>query len=122
LSAAQQAARSVKEFRRDPIECFQLVTLLFYSDFRFKFFRVSEANRASGRGDHGFEPRIVADAIQIGIDLGVIEKTYAHRAALSDKSTAMGVWIFYTFFVLFALRVEKRSRGRRLRSMPRLQR
>src|SRR5438552_12710308 len=39
LSAAQQAARSVKEFRRYPNR------MLF--DLRFEFFRVSEATRAS---------------------------------------------------------------------------
>ena len=39
-------------------------------------------------------------AVQIG-------DTYVPRTPLSDKATAMGVWIFYTLFVLIALAVEK---------------
>jgi hypothetical protein len=29
------------------------------------------------------------------------------RAALTDRATALGVWIFYTLFVLVALIIEK---------------
>src|SRR4029450_5073840 len=52
--------------------------------------------------------------IAFGIALVVIQigDTYVPRTALSDKATAMGVWIFYTLFVLIALAVEKI--GRRL--------
>jgi hypothetical protein len=47
--------------------------------------------------------------IAFGIALVVIQigDTYVPRTALSDKATAMGVWIFYTLFVLIALAVEK---------------
>src|SRR5438093_7376012 len=52
--------------------------------------------------------------IAFGIALVVIQigDTYVPRTALSDKATALGVWIFYTLFVLIALAVEKI--GRRL--------
>jgi hypothetical protein len=52
--------------------------------------------------------------IAFGIALVVIQigDTYVPRAPLSDKATALGVWIFYTLFVLIALAVEKI--GRRL--------
>jgi hypothetical protein len=52
--------------------------------------------------------------IAFGIALVVIQigDTYVPRTPLSDKATAMGVWIFYTLFVLIALAVEKI--GRRL--------
>src|SRR5207248_1557374 len=44
-----------------------------------------------------------------GVALVVIQigDTYVPRTPLSDKATAMGVWIFYTLFVLIALAVEK---------------
>jgi len=47
--------------------------------------------------------------IAFGIVLVVIQigDTYVPRTALSDKATAMGIWIFYTLFVLIALAVEK---------------
>ena len=47
--------------------------------------------------------------IAFGIALVVIQigDTYVPRTALSDKGTALGVWIFYTFFVFIALFVEK---------------
>ena len=47
--------------------------------------------------------------IAFGIALVVVQigDTYVPRAALSDKSTALGVWIFYTLFVLIAWLVEK---------------
>ena len=47
--------------------------------------------------------------IAFGIALVVIQigDTYVPRTALSDKGTALGVWIFYTLFVLIALFVEK---------------
>jgi hypothetical protein len=43
---------------------------------------------------------VVLLAVQIG-------DTYVPRTALTDKATAMGVWIFYTLFVLVALMIEK---------------
>ena len=50
--------------------------------------------------------------IAFGIALGVIQigDTYVPRTALSDKATALGVWIFYTLFVFIALAVEKIGR------------
>jgi len=47
--------------------------------------------------------------IAFGIALVVVQigDTYVPRAALSDKATALGVWIFYTLFVLIAWLVEK---------------
>ena len=47
-----------------------------------------------------------------GIALVVIQigDTYVPRAPLSDKATALGVWIFYTLFVLIALAVGKIGR------------
>ena len=50
--------------------------------------------------------------IVFGIALAVIQigDTYVPRAPLSDKATALGVWIFYTLFVLIALAVKKIGR------------
>ena len=47
--------------------------------------------------------------IAFGIALVVIQigDTYVPRAPLSDKATALGVWIFYTLFVFIALLVER---------------
>src|SRR2546430_2104813 len=47
--------------------------------------------------------------IAFGIVLVVIQigDTYVPRTALSDKATALGVWIFYTLFALIALFVER---------------
>src|SRR5215831_8123136 len=47
--------------------------------------------------------------IAFGIALVVVQigDTYVPRTPLSDKATAMGVWIFYTLFVLIAFAVEK---------------
>src|SRR5213076_1637575 len=43
----------------------------------------------------------------IGLVIVQIGDTYVPRAPLTDKATAMGVWIFYTLFVLVAFLVEK---------------
>ena len=54
--------------------------------------------------------------IGFGIVLVIVQigDTYVPRAPLTDKATAMGVWIFYTLFVLIAFLVEKvGSRGSR---------
>src|SRR5207237_2395940 len=47
--------------------------------------------------------------IGFGIVLVIVQigDTYCPRAPLTDKATAMGVWIFYTLFVLVAFLVEK---------------
>ena len=51
-----------------------------------------------------------------GIALVVIQigDTYVPRTPLTDKATAMGVWIFYTLFVLAAFVVEKIGRQRQI--------
>ena len=48
-------------------------------------------------------------SIVFGVGLTVIQigDTYVPREALTDKATAMGVWIFYTLFVVVALFLEK---------------
>src|SRR5438876_9196738 len=50
--------------------------------------------------------------IGFGIVLVIVQigDTYVHRAPLTDKATAMGVWIFYTLFVVVAFLVEKIGR------------
>ncbi|PYL43096.1 MAG: hypothetical protein DMF42_04950, partial [Verrucomicrobia bacterium] len=47
--------------------------------------------------------------IVFGIVLAIVQigDTYVPRTPLTDKATAMGVWIFYTLFVLIAFLVEK---------------
>ena len=47
--------------------------------------------------------------IAFGIVLVVIQigDTYVPRNPLTDKETVMGVWIFYTLFVMVAFMVEK---------------
>src|SRR6266480_1590714 len=47
--------------------------------------------------------------IAFGIALVIVQigDTYVPRTPLTDKATAMGVWIFYTLFVVVALVVEK---------------
>ena len=50
-----------------------------------------------------------AAVIAFGIALVVIQigDTYVPRTPLTDKATAVGVWIFYTLFVVVAFVVEK---------------
>ena len=57
-----------------------------------------------------------AAAIIFGIVLTVIQigDTYVPREALTDKATAMGVWIFYTLFVVVAFFLEKIGRRRQV--------
>ena len=47
--------------------------------------------------------------IAFGIALVIVQigDTYVPRTPLTDKRTVMGVWIFYTLFVLIAFAVEK---------------
>src|SRR6266446_3416949 len=47
--------------------------------------------------------------IAFGVALVVIQigDTYAPRNPLTDKATAMGVWLFYTLFVVVAFLIEK---------------
>ena len=61
-----------------------------------------------------------AAVIAFGIALLVVQigDTYVPRPALTDKATALGVWIFYSLFVLIAFLVERigGSSARDLRS------
>jgi hypothetical protein len=54
--------------------------------------------------------------IAFGIVLVIVQigDTYVPRAPLTDKATAMGVWIFYTLFVLVAFLVEKLGNRRQI--------
>ncbi len=47
--------------------------------------------------------------IAFGVALVVIQigNTYVPRTPLTDKATAMGVWVFYTLFVVVAFLIEK---------------
>lgn len=47
--------------------------------------------------------------IIFGLTLVVVQigDTYVPRTPLTDKATAMGVWIFYTLFVVVAFLIEK---------------
>ncbi len=47
--------------------------------------------------------------IAFGIALVVVQigDTYVPRNPLTDKATAMGVWLFYTLFVVVAFLIEK---------------
>ena len=53
--------------------------------------------------------------IAFGLALVVVQigDTYVPRTPLTDKATAMGVWTFYTLFVLIAFSVEKIGAGRK---------
>jgi hypothetical protein len=54
--------------------------------------------------------------IGFGIVLFIVQigDTYVPRTPLTDKATAMGVWIFYTLFVAVAFLVEKIGRQRQI--------
>jgi len=54
--------------------------------------------------------------IGFGIVLVIVQigDTYVPRTPLTDKATAMGVWIFYTLFVVVAFLVEKIGRLRQI--------
>jgi hypothetical protein len=55
-------------------------------------------------------------AIGFGVGLTIIQigDTYVPRHALTDKATAMGVWIFYTLFVVIAFFLEKIGRQKQI--------
>jgi len=54
--------------------------------------------------------------IAFGVVLVIVQigDTYVPRTPLTDKATVMGVWVFYTLFVLIAFGVEKIGGGRRV--------
>ena len=62
-------------------------------------------------------PRIRKGAvIAFGVGLVIVQigDTYVPREPLTDKATVMGVWIFYTLFVLVAFGVEKIGSRRKI--------
>jgi hypothetical protein len=56
--------------------------------------------------------------IAFGVALVVVQigDTFVPRTPLSDKATAMGVWIFYTLFVIIAFLLEKVRSRRQINS------
>src|SRR5436309_605816 len=54
--------------------------------------------------------RVAVIGFGVGITIIQIGDTYVPREALADKATAMGVWIFYTLFVVVAFFLEKIGR------------
>jgi hypothetical protein len=54
-------------------------------------------------------PAIRKGVIAFGLVLVIVQigDTYVPRTPLTDKATAMGVWVFYTLFVLIAFAMEK---------------
>jgi hypothetical protein len=56
-------------------------------------------------------PKMAVTGFGIALVVVQIGDTYVPRTPLSDKATAMGVWIFYTLFVIIAFLLENvRSR------------
>jgi hypothetical protein len=56
--------------------------------------------------------------IAFGIALVVVQigDTYVPRTPLTDKATVVGVWIFYTLFVIIAFFLERIGRRRQINS------
>jgi len=56
--------------------------------------------------------------IAFGIALVVVQvgDTYVPRTPLTDKATVVGVWIFYTLFVVMAFFLEKIGSRRQIKS------
>jgi multisubunit Na+/H+ antiporter MnhC subunit len=56
--------------------------------------------------------------VLFGVFLVIIQigDTYVPRTPLSDRGTAMGVWIFYTLFVVMAFFLEKTGSRRQINS------
>jgi hypothetical protein len=54
--------------------------------------------------------------VAFGIVLVIVQvgDTYVPRTPLTDKATAMGVWVFYTLFVFIAFAVEKIGSRRKI--------
>jgi hypothetical protein len=58
--------------------------------------------------------RLAAIGFGVGLTIIQIGDTYVPREALTDKATAMGVWIFYTLFVVIAFFLEKIGKSRQI--------
>jgi len=56
--------------------------------------------------------------IAFGIALVVVQvgDTYVPRTPLTDKATVMGVWVFYTLFIVMAFFLEKIGKRRQINS------
>src|SRR5947208_4964666 len=56
--------------------------------------------------------------IAFGIALVVVQvgDTYVPRTPLTDKATVMGVWVFYTLFIVMAFFLEKIEKRRQINS------
>ena len=54
--------------------------------------------------------------IVFGLILVIVQigDTYVPRTPLTDKATVIGVWVFYTLFVLMAFAVEKIGSRRKI--------
>jgi hypothetical protein len=58
--------------------------------------------------------KLVAIGFGVGLTIIQIGDTYVPREALTDKATAMGVWVFYTLFVVVAFFLEKIGRRQQI--------
>lgn len=58
--------------------------------------------------------KVAAVGFGVGLTIIQIGDTYVPRQALTDKATAMGVWIFYTLFVVVAFFLEKIGRRKQI--------
>ena len=60
--------------------------------------------------------RLAVIGFGVGLTIIQIGDTYVPREALTDKRTAIGVWIFYTLFVVVAFFVEKIGSRKKFRA------
>ena len=58
--------------------------------------------------------KVAAVGFGVGLTIIQIGDTYVPRQALTDKATTMGVWIFYTLFVVVAFFLEKIGRRKQI--------
>jgi hypothetical protein len=58
-------------------------------------------------------------AITFGVALVVVQigDTFVPRTPLSDRATALSVWIFYTLFVVVAFLLEKIGKRRQINAL-----
>jgi len=56
--------------------------------------------------------KVAAIVFGVGLTIVQIGDTYVPREALTDKATVLGVWVFYTLFVVVAFFLEKIGRRR----------
>lgn len=58
--------------------------------------------------------KVAAIAFGVGLTIIQIGDTYVPREALTDKATVLGVWVFYTLFVVVAFFLEKIGNRRQI--------